>query len=379
MIDVNYISHFFSPLKDEIVPSDWFLNDCFAFTDKNELIPNEINKFDLFFLSIDLLSENEESSSFIEFRKNFYQLSYPHGAKFCDLGNILPKENLKSRKIALKEIIEMFSKENKTLIVFSNNKESVNQYFSILENQNKKVEIAKIDSSVDYFEDTHHNQYGLIGKWMLKNSIFNHFSALATQEYYVQTAEKEYLEDNSFTEIRLGQIKQNIRIIEPNLREADGIIFSIRAIESCAAPAQQQASPNGLNSYEACNVANYMGLSNSGKIIIFTDYFENIDIQGKTAALMAQMLWYFLKASAQRVLEFPEESSSQFTRFIINQSHRNMNIAYFQSKITNRWWIELKLDNKIKIYPCLKEEYEAALQNEIPDEWMFYLKKMELS
>jgi len=262
-----------------------------------------------------------------------------------------------------------------------NTKQNINEEmdFSILENQNKKVEIAKIDSSIDYFEDTHHNQYGLIGKWMLKNSIFSHFSALATQEYYVQTEEKEYLEDSSFAEIRLGQIKQNIRIIEPSLREADGMIFSIQAIESCAAPAQKKASPNGLNSYEACNIANYMGLSNSGKIIIFTDYFENFDIQGKTAALMAQMLWYFLKASAQRVVEFPEEDSSQFTRFIINQSHRNMSIAYFQSKITNRWWIELKLDNKIKIYPCLKEEYEAALQNEIPDEWMFYLKKMELS
>ena len=379
MIDVNYISHFFSPLKDELVPSDWFLNDCFVFTDKNLLIPDEINKFELFFLSIDLLSENEETSSFIELRKNFYQLSHPQGAKFCDLGNILTKENLKSRKIALKEIIEIFSNENKTLIVFSNNQEPVNLYFSVLEHRNKKAEIAKIDSSIDYFENTHLTKYGLLGKWMLKKKLFSHFSALATQEYYVQTAEKEFLEDNSFTEIRLGQIKQNSRIIEPSLREADGIIFSIHAIESCAAPAQQKASPNGLNSYEACNVANFIGLSNSGKIILFTDYFENIDIQGKTAALMAQMLWYFLKASAQRVVEFPEEDSSQFTRFIINQSHRNMNIAYFQSKISNRWWIEVKLGNKIKIYPCLKEEYEAALQNEIPDEWIFYLKKMELS
>lgn len=379
MIDVNYISHFLAPIEDTIIPSDWFLNDCFVFTNKNDLISDELNQFDLFFLSIDLLSENEETSYFIEFRKNFYRLSIPKGAKFCDLGNILPKENLKSRKIALKEIIEIFSNENKTLIVFSNNQESVNLYFSILEHQNKKTDIVKIDSSINYFQDAHLNKYGLLGKWMLKKNIFSHFSVIATQEYFVQTAEKEILEENSFTEIRLGQIKQNLSIVEPSLREADGIIFSIRAIESCAAPAQQKASPNGLNSYEACKLANFLGLSNAGKTILFTDYFENLDIQGKTAALLAQILWYFIKAYTLRVLEFPEENSKQFTRYIINQSHKNMKIAYYQSKITNRWWIEVKLGDTIKFFPCLKDEYEAALQNEIPDEWMFYLKKLELS
>ncbi len=380
MLNTKYLSKFLSPVSNELIPATWLLSNNYIHTTQTGFNHEAIGKIEHFFVCVDLIAE-ENASDFSEFRKKLYSLALPPNAAVADLGNLLPQSSIENRKLALKELISEFQKTNKNLLIFSNRQEIVSQYFEVLKDRKQKVALTHIDKQAQIYKTAHSSQLGLIGAEIVnKKSVLNDLAVLATQEYFMQESEKTFLSKNAFFEVRTAQIRQHVLLAEPFIREVDAVSFNLAAIDACAAPAQENASPNGLNSLEACQFFNFLGYSNPSKIIFLYGYREELDFGNKTAALLAQMFWYYIKSSALRIVEKPAENNPNFTRFIINQSYPNIQISYYKSKISQRWWIEIiREKQKPAYFPVAMHEYLSAEKNEIPDEWMYYFKKLEKS
>jgi len=200
------------------------------------------------------------------------------------------------------------------------------------------------------------------------------FYHLAGQSCMTSTEILDFIETNHFESLRLGKIRGNIIDAEPYLRDADIFLFGLSSVRRCEAPAVSIVSPNGLFAEDACQLAWYAGMGGKTKAVLLSDYVPEIDIDGATAALAAQILWYFIEGFANRKLEFPEEDDPQsFKKFIISQKSMDNDVVFYKSIKTNRWWVEIpvSMGNTIEsvLAPSSQADYNIFVNNEIPDRW----------
>src|SRR5690606_5438168 len=108
------------------------------------------------------------------------------------------------------------------------------------------------------------------------------------------------LEKLYFEGYRLGEIVNNMQIVEPIMRDADFVSLDISAIKSIELSYISNNSPNGLDGREVCTISRYAGISN--KVSVF-GVFEISDFEKSHIAsmLIAQVLWYFIEGVNYRI------------------------------------------------------------------------------
>jgi len=171
---------------------------------------------------------------------------------------------------------------------------------------------------------------------------------------------------------RLGQIKENIYICEPNIRDADIVCLNMNVLKYSEAPAQEQISQSGIQSEDACQLVRYAGMSDKMKATIITGIDESKDPQGITQNVVAQMIWYFMDAFSARKGDFPE-SMKDTKEYLVSMDGYDSEFTFIKSEKSGRWW--LKSDHTFpphlkehSLYPVNYEDYELTSQGEISEE-----------
>ncbi len=379
MLNAAYLLNLVSPIDSQLISDTWALSSCCFHSTERHLNDEDINDMNLFIVSLDLENEGEQTSYFQGIRQELYSLSVLNSFKFCDLGNILPLKSIHERVFAFTELHNELLDSNKKLLIISNSDRMANLHYQVYEKRKININWVNIDSKINIFENPDSSQSGYLGKILQSSKHFiQNLAIIGTQEYYVQEEEKKILQQNLYSEIRLGKLKQNIDEIEPFLRSADIINYNLRAIENRGFQTRTENSPNGLNGIESCIVGGYVGASDAFKSLALYSYREKEDKYNERAALIAQIIWYLAKSYSLRIEESPGEEDLNFTRYIVNYQHTNISIAFYKSKITNRWWVEFKQSDQTKyVFPCTQRQYQMALNNDIPDEWIDYLRRIE--
>ncbi|MEX0968098.1 MAG: hypothetical protein WD077_12735 [Bacteroidia bacterium] len=212
--------------------------------------------------------------------------------------------------------------------------------------------------------------------------IFN-FSILGYQGYFVDAPALEALEKLYFDHYRLGNVRADLKEIEPVIRAADFMSFNVSAVRQSDSPAGIFPSPNGFTGEEACALARYAGLSDSLRCISF----GGVDLLHKnrqqTAHLLAQMIWYFADGTLNHIREEPISGDPGFTRFITTIHKEACEIIFYKSNRTGRWWMEIPLDNHNNrelpnkhVIPCTYTDYQHACNDEMPERWWQTFKKL---
>ena len=183
------------------------------------------------------------------------------------------------------------------------------------------------------------------------------------------------MEKMLFDIFRLGAIRP-IKEVEHLLRDADLVYFDISAIKYSDSPAHRLASPNGLSGEEACSIARYAGISDKTSLFNINGYVEELDNQGISAQLIAQMIWYFMEGFYQRKNDYPVGSKSDYLKFIVLIDEGDFELVFYKSPRSGRWWLELNHDHfkssnykRHTLIPCSEEDYQRALSQEIPQRW----------
>ena len=90
-------------------------------------------------------------------------------------------------------------------------------------------------------------------------NLFN-YANIGYQTFFNPQEEIMLLDKMFFEGYRLGEIVNEMKLVEPVLRDADLVAIDIRSVESRSL-FQEDLYPNGFNSREICALTRYAGLS----------------------------------------------------------------------------------------------------------------------
>jgi arginase family enzyme len=243
------------------------------------------------------------------------------------------------------------------------------------------VNLAVIDSRLDFNlrEGEELNRSNFLQHMLTREpSYLFSLIAIGYQSHFSDTVIVDFLEKLYFDLYRLGDVQADIAEMEPILRNAHLLSFDLSSIRQSDAPGTMQPSPNGFYAEQACMLARYAGVSSSLRSIGFYNYNPGLDINGQTAQLNAQLIWYFVDGYLNRYPESPSENQEDFLKFITTPNNGGFQMVFYKSRRTDRWWMEVPVGdemNNAHIMPCSYTDYLAATRSEVPERWLQAVKK----
>ena len=319
-------------------------------------------------------------------RKALYPL-FDHWPQLhiIDLGDVRIGKDINDTYYAVNQVLTELMKYKIVPIIIGAGQDLTYTMYQVYEPTGKLINIAAVDPMFDIGNDKEAlNSHSYLSHIILHqpNFLFN-FTNIGYQSYYVDIENIELMKQLLFDAYRLGNIKQNIELTEPLIRNANLLSFDVSAIRAADAPGVKNASPNGFNGEEACRMTRYAGLSYKLSSIGFFEYNPHYDINSRTSNLIAEMIWYFIEGFANRQDDIPTMESTDFRRYNV-QIGDNQDVVFLCHKISGKWWMDMsflqKADQRYERHhfiPCSKEDYDQAMRNELPDKWwQFYQKLM---
>jgi len=321
-------------------------------------------------------------------RKYLYALySSSVKSKIVDLGNIASGAEVDDTYFALKSIVSELLQRGIIPIIIGGSQDLTYANYLAYEKMGQIINITSIDSHFNLGNaEEVFNSRSYLSKIILHqpNYLFN-YTNLGYQTYFVDQAAVDLMKNLFFDVYRLAHVRANMMEAEPMVRNADLLSFDVSSIRQSDAPGNGNASPNGFYGEEACQIARYAGLSDKLTSIGFYELNPELDYNGQTAHLVAQMIWYFIEGFYQRKGDFPHKQREKYLKYTVaielDSEHQ---IIFYKSKNSGRWWMQVPLENPMSqskyerhfMVPCSLSDYQMATKGEIPDRWWQVYQKL---
>lgn len=317
-------------------------------------------------------------------RGMLYQLRMVNNnVKIIDLGNLKITGNIKDTLYAVRDIsMELF--DNDVIALYIGGSQDLT-YGALLALE--KIEgirqILTIDPRLDFWKDNEqqiHSRNYL--NYIFKEKVKQHFiySNLGHQQYFVAQNQLDMLEQEFMDSLRLGEVRSDLRLVEPVIRDADLVSVDMNVVRHSDAPGVTTPSPNGLFGDELCAITRYAGLSEKVRICGFYELAPEKDINDQTSHLAAQAIWYFIDGLSHRVKENPVDTGEHTKKFIVTPEDAGQELVFYRSTVSDRWWMEVPVKNHLTEHnhfiSCSYEDYQKACNNRIPDRWWRYFRKL---
>jgi len=316
-------------------------------------------------------------------RNKLYQLrKIEKSLKIYDLGNVKKGESINDTYFALRDIVLELRERDITTILIGGSQDLSQGVFLALEKQKGLHHLLTIDSMLDFslkegpLNSRNYLNHVVSEERLRQFSLTNlgHQACFVT-ENQLQQLEKMYLES-----IRLGEARKEIKLAEPLIRDSEFISIDMGAVRHSDAPGASVPSPNGFFGDELCQITRYAGLSEHVKILGFFELCPSSDMNGQTAHLEAQAVWYFLEGLTHRIRENPLDTPEHIKKFIVTLNTAGHDIIFHKSTLSERWWMEIPVKNPVTGYnffvSCAYEDYQQACNQEIPDRWWRFLHRL---
>jgi hypothetical protein len=245
------------------------------------------------------------------------------------------------------------------------------------------VNLVNVDSRFDLGDaEKPISNKSYIGKIVVNKpyNLFN-YSNVGYQTYYNSQEEIGLMERLFFDAFRLGEVSNNIRIVEPVMRDANLVGIDLNAVNASSINSSPNNSPNGFDGKEICALARYAGISDKVSSFGIYEYTSNYSETGNM--LIAQMIWYFIEGVNYRSNENTLSAKKDFIKYQVPIEEEIL--VFFKSPRTGRWWIEIPFisnsNTKLKrhtLLPCNHEDYLEACNQVIPERWYKTKRKNEV-
>lgn len=390
------LSDFFSPLNlNTITPNQGFVNSQLGL--KAHFYTNEFpelagNTFDIAIFGVldDRAAINNNGCAIGPdyFRAQFYTLNEgDFSSRIIDLGNIKAGAAISDTYFAVKSVVAELIKLNIVPVIIGGGQDLTYPQYLAYEHLEQKVDLVVVDHKFDLDEDEHEGIEAQSDTYLNKiflhqpNYLFN-FSNIGYQTYYVSQDSLMVMNKLYFDVHRLGEFTKDISLTEPIIRNANMISFDISAVRASDAVANANAGPNGFYGEQACAIARYAGLNDKLTSIGFYEFNPAYDRGSQTAMLLAQIVWYFVDGFYHRKRDFPLTPKSQYLTYRASISEGNGEIVFVKSKKSDRWWMQVPYpagvskNERYHLIPCRYEDYNTAVNGEIPDLWWRTYQKL---
>ena len=371
---------FFDPVEESILDSALSPS---AF--QNVIYLHTVKKINLRGIRVALIGLSEGRGHLIDhdiaqvpnrIRKCLYQLTMrlEHDG-ILDLGDLRDGPSFEETNLRLKEVCEYLLSQEILPVIFGGLQNfTVGQYLSY-ESTGKLITLLNIDAKLDLEESENpiDSYLGNIFKYN-PNYLFNYIH-LGYQSYLLKESKLNMIETLGFDAYRLGEFRDNIKEVEPIIREADLISFDLSAIQSTYCPDTTNPNVFGYSGEEACQLCWYAGLNSKLCSIGFYNITAKLDEDIKTAQVVATMIWYFIDGVFNRIGD-QYFKSSDYLIYEVSLNGDVNNIRFFKSKLSEKWWMEIEetyqksVFLRNKMIPCSYNDYKTALSGELPERWI---------
>ena len=318
-------------------------------------------------------------------RNKLYQLFQRGETAIADLGNIIGGNTVEDTYFVLSAAVAALVDNNIVPIIIGGSQDLTYANYTAYESLEQTINMVVVGPTFDLgVAGQELNAQNYLSKIILHqpNYLYN-YSNIGYQSYFVDVHALELMRKLFFDAYRLGVVQNDIKEVEPIVRNADLLSFDIGAIRQSDAPGNQNASPNGFYGEEACQITRYAGLSDKLTSIGFYEINPTYDNFGQTAHLVAQMIWYFVDGFCNRKKDYPVGDKSKYTKYRVAIQDGKHEIVFYKSKKSDRWWMsipypeneEIKLDRHL-LAPCSYADYEKACEDDIPDRWLLAFQKL---
>ncbi len=297
--------------------------------------------------------------------------------RILDLGNIRCGVTANDTYFALKDVCRGLIDQDITVVVLGGSQDLTFGMTRAFED--RLYSLVNIDPLLDYHKgDRNIDSENYLNLILRKPSTLYSQVTLGYQNYFVDSQELQYTSEANAETRRLGQLRYDMQSIEPYMREADVVSFDLNSVRLVEAPGQYFASPNGLYAEEACQVAHYAGIGDHVRLAGFFNLIPRLDTGELSCKLMAQVVWHFIEGFFCRVAEDPDHNIRDFSEFIIEMEDLEMQIIFYQSKKTGRWWMKIfnEYNDTDRLVPCTQEDYDMAARYEVPDRWWRHVRRL---
>jgi arginase family enzyme len=303
-------------------------------------------------------------------RKELYGL-YPGNwhLNVADLGDIHPGETMQDTYYAVKTITEQLLKQNIIPLVIGGAQDIAYAVYRGYDKLEQMVNYVNVDARFDFGKENEEmSARSFVTRMIIEepHNLFN-YSNVGYQTYFNPQEEIDLIEKLYFDAYRLGEVCKDITVAEPVFRDADFVAFDMGVVKSGDSGNIVKFVPNGFDGKEICTLARYSGISD--KVSAFGLFNHNDTKQ--EAALIAQIIWYFVEGVQYRSYEFPFGSRDNYIKYIV--AFEDEELVFYKSDKTDRWWIDVFSNeignNKVKtaaLLPCSYQDYLSACNNEYP-------------
>lgn len=341
---------------------------------------DNIQKLDIAIFGVPFDSRKENTNSTVapdKIREQLYQLSiFDDKINIVDFGNLKPASSLKGNYQALRDIVDYFTELNVVTVVIGGSQDLSYGICEAFKN-NPFFAFSTVDAFLDVKKGKESfNSSNYLSRIFSSQPNLFQFSLLGFQSHYI--ASEYFLKTKGVNEhIRLGLLRDDMTLAESVLRNTDVLSFDIGAVKFSEAPGSNSFTPNGLRSEEACLLSKYAGLSNRLKIFGLFNIDTEKDNNNLTVSLAAQIIWYFIEGFINRQDE-TMNTNDNYIMYQVDVKNVDKPLVFYKNTKTNRWWMQLQSLNKELIYfGCSEKEYIKASNNEIPELWMKYIRKLD--
>lgn len=328
--------------------------------------------------SIVLFGISDEHSAADTVRRHLYTLvsSVSLDTILIDLGNIPEGATPADTHAAIQSVTEIIVEKGGIPLLLGTHIDQGESMYKALAPQNCQVELALISAHLPVLE------YQLLHRICTSEpNYLKNINVLGFQAHYTPPRALEMLENLTFNHLRLGVIKTTIDEAEVLLRDAHLALFDLNAIKYSDAPGTCTVQANGLSGEEACQLARYAGVSDHLQCFALLGYDASSDVNELTAALCAQLIWYFADGVIHRTTDYID-AHTDFVKYRCDFQKDGVPIHFLKSKRTARWWMCIAHpshpENQIKalMVPCTYRDYLAAANGETPRRYLDNIKRL---
>ena len=328
-----------------------------------------------------LINDSEtKGKSADEVRRQLYKLRKGFGDYgIIDLGNFRNGPKLEDTYLRLKEVCAYLMDKGTIPLLFGGSHDLCLGQFYAYESTEKLVSMLNVDQRID-LRDQGPSDHRYLNKIFgyNPNYLFN-YCHLAHQSYLTDQKDLELIERLSFEAVRLGTIKENIKEIEPLVRDADFLSFDLNTIQAFYAPGAYESKVYGLTGEEACQICWYAGQNEKlSSIGLYNYHFDRDAEDRKTAFVLSTMIWYFIEGFYHR----KGDKNILVNDYMLYEVHMGGDpetIRFYKSKKSERWWIEVPnpngegIFNRNRMIACSYSDYQKAQEGELPERWVNFL------
>jgi len=309
-------------------------------------------------------------------RRALYGLRASHVKyKIADLGNLRPGDTLEDSYLRIKEVVRTLLEQEILPVLIGGTHDQSLAVIRAYEEFGKKINFLNVDSRSDTEPSTqlgmaHHHISRILTR---HKEILNRYIHLGYQTYLVDENILAAIDQHHYFKMRLGEMRDDFKAVEPIVRSADYISFDISAIRMSEAPANAQAFPYGLSGEEACQIAWYAGCSSKFSVISLCELNPGLDYRDITAQTLGTMVWYLIEGFYHRQDDLKFSPSESVRYEVMVEGFVENELIFYKGIKSGKWWMQVSGDptkENTEIVPCREEDYLMALEGNIPSRWI---------